>query len=178
VDAFPLDLSWQRPASQLPAPLPTSVEVRESEDVFSVHRGYRTVVRVGLHFAVKYGHDIEAIEGGSMLLVRTQSNARIPEIYAIFTESDVEPRRQVVYNLMQYIPGNTLISIWSDLNDEAKRNILAQLRDSVDAIQQIPNRGYHGHMGNRRYIDEFFITVKKETVEEECRPRWKDRSPQ
>ena len=164
--SFPLALPYYMPARQLPAPLPSIAEITSSKQVLSTQRGERFVVRVGEHYVVKYGRDIDLIEGENMLFVRESCNVAIPEVYAIFRDEGTNFK----YIIMEHIPGETLKVQWEDLGGLAKATIAAKLRVNLDELRRIPSQGYYGKLGRRPYFDEIFMTLGEEHYGRICGP--------
>ncbi|KAJ9655536.1 hypothetical protein H2198_005627 [Neophaeococcomyces mojaviensis] len=164
--SFPLALPYYMPTKQLPAPLPSIVEITSSKQVLSAQRGERFVVRVGEHYVVKYGRDIDLIEGENMLFVRESCNIAVPEVYAIFSDN----KTNIKYIIMEYIPGENLMSQWRNLNESAKAKIAAKLRVCFDELRRIPAQGYYGKLGRRAYFDEIFMSLEDDGQKRICGP--------
>jgi hypothetical protein len=99
------------------------------------------VVRIGEHFAVKYGDKPALLqEGENMLFVAQSSSVPVPTGYAIFHDEDSNK----YFLIQEYIPGYHLDKVWGKLSTERKRNIAAQLRRHMDELRSIPASGYYG----------------------------------
>jgi hypothetical protein len=48
------------------------------------------MVRVGKHFIVKFGQDVDLIEGENMLFVQKTTNVAVPKIYALYTDASTK----------------------------------------------------------------------------------------
>lgn len=162
----PLALPYRTPAERLPAPLPSIAEITSSKQVISAQRGQRFVVRVGEHYVVKYGRDIDLIEGENMLFVGHSCNIGVPAIYAMFHDEETNAN----YIIMEYIPGETLMSQWNHLDEPAKANIAAKLRIDLDELRRIPAQGYYGKLGRRPYFDEIFMSLEEDDQASICGP--------
>ncbi|KAJ0163616.1 hypothetical protein CTA2_2710 [Colletotrichum tanaceti] len=82
----------------LPAPLPTPGAIAASQDVLQDYSG-RRVVRVGMHFVVKYGAAVNLTEGENMLFIKQFSKISTPAVYAIYSlqpKGDKSPTNYVV----------------------------------------------------------------------------------
>lgn len=143
-------------ASDIPCALPTNAEIEGSEVVLSAY-GNRKVVRVGRHFVVKYGEGIDIIEGENMLYVQNATTIAVPKVYALYTE----PYTGKNFIIMEFVEGDTLASIWPDLNVTQKSKITTRLRDSYDELRRLPSPGYFGSLGKRHLLDEIFWTREK-----------------
>jgi hypothetical protein len=72
-------------ARDIPAPLPTSTEIENAENI-SLAYGGRRVVEVGHHFVVKYGNGIDLGEGENMVLVQQMTTIPVPRVYALYSD--------------------------------------------------------------------------------------------
>ncbi|KAL3491839.1 hypothetical protein BJX62DRAFT_224876 [Aspergillus germanicus] len=96
-------------ASDLPCPLPTENEIDEASDI-SLAYGGRRIVRVGPSFVVKFGEQVNILEGENMLFIRNNTN--ILKNYIV----------------MEHIQGETLLSAWPQLTPSEKDLITTTLR--------------------------------------------------
>ncbi|KAJ4305984.1 hypothetical protein N0V88_000774 [Collariella sp. IMI 366227] len=67
----------------LPAPLPTVAEILASKERLS-NEHQVCVVRVGKHYAVKFGTRTSIQEGENMLFVQQSTSIPVPKVYALF----------------------------------------------------------------------------------------------
>jgi hypothetical protein len=119
------------PTHIIPFPLPTQQDIDRSTDV--IHNGYGyKVARVFQHFAVKYGENVDAMEGRNMVFVRDNKDIPVPRVYAIYYEEDK------TYIVMEYIEGKSLRAEWPILSGEQRDAILAKLRVYMDRLSMIP----------------------------------------
>ena len=95
----------------LPAPLPTPDAIAASQDVLQDYSG-RRIVRIGIHFVVKYGVGVSLTEGQNMLFVKRESTIRIPNVYAVYSETHGEERPPTNYIVIENIAGDSLESLW------------------------------------------------------------------
>ncbi|KAK4233402.1 kinase-like domain-containing protein [Achaetomium macrosporum] len=148
-------LPYFAPAELLPAPLPTVAEILASTTRLSAP--YESaVVRVGDHFAVKYGGSTRLQEGENMLFVQQCSSVLAPKVYALFhdDESDMD------FIVMEYIPGENLERAWGKLGTAEKRAIVSQLRRHMDELRSIPSPGYYGGIWRQPIRDFYFEDPK------------------
>lgn len=164
--SFPVALPFYMPAEGLPVPLPSASEIASSKHVILAQHGERFIVRVGEHYVVKYGRDIDLIEGENMLFVRQSCDIGVPQVYAIFCDEKTKTK----YIVMEYIPGETLESRWDGLDRSTKAKIVAKLRIYLDELRRIPAQGYYGKLGRRGYFDEIYMTLEDDSADRICGP--------
>ncbi|KAI6815630.1 hypothetical protein KC315_g7744 [Hortaea werneckii] len=73
-------------APDLPSTLPTEAEIENASDLREYCFKGRRVVTIRDHYIVKYGSDVNLLEGDNMLFVRDSTNIRVPRVYAIHEE--------------------------------------------------------------------------------------------
>ncbi|AEO68900.1 bbb90e00-17a7-4728-b438-2e998f4753d2 [Thermothielavioides terrestris] len=145
-------IPYYAPAELLPAPLPTVAEIRASKQRLS--EWYETpVVRVGDHYAVKYGRLTSIQQGENMLFVKQSSSVPVLTVYAIFEDEET----RYAFIVMEYIPGRNLEGAWKTLGAAEKRDIVSQLRRHMDALRSIPSPGYYGGFWRQRILDHDFL---------------------
>jgi hypothetical protein len=112
------------------------------------------VVRVGDHFAVKYGDskDVRLQEGENMLFFQQSSNVPVPIVYAIFHDDKTNKN----FIVQEYIPGKMLQGIWGGLSATDKMAVASQLRTHVDGLRSIPSPGYYGGIWRQPNLDFLF----------------------
>jgi Phosphotransferase enzyme family len=154
MDHLPRIPFYADPASR-PAALPTEAEIKSSQHIISEYGG-RKIVRVGQHYVVKYGVILEEIEGQNMIFVRGKTKIPVPKVYAIFTSAD----RKVIYIIMEYIQGSTLLSAWPAMSNPQKDIVVRKLRSYLEELRRIPSPGYYGSLGRRHLLDSMFWTGK------------------
>lgn len=143
-------------SADVPSPLPTNAQIEASRDVFTDFSG-RKVVRVGKHFVVKYGINIDIIEGENMLFVRKSTTISVPKVYALYTDSSTRKN----YIVMENVEGETLASRWPSLTESQKVAIVTKLKQCFDELRQLPSPGYFGSLGKRPLLDDIFYTREK-----------------
>ncbi|CAG9947158.1 unnamed protein product [Clonostachys rosea f. rosea IK726] len=141
-------------AALLPGPLPTTEAIASSEDVLKEYPG-RRIVRIG-EFVIKYGTYVSLNEGHTMRFIKEHSTIPVPEVYAIYSNPKENSHRPTNYIIMEHMPGESLQSCWSTLDDEAKNKIADQLRTYFVQLRNIPHQGYFGVVGNRPFEDGMF----------------------
>jgi hypothetical protein len=146
-------------AKDIPAPLPTSTEIEDAEDI-SLAYGGRRVVKVGQHFVVKFGKGIDLVEGENMLFVQHMTNIPVPHVYALYSDSQTGKQ----YIIMEHVTGVTLTSMWPNLTPAEKESITTTLRYCYDELRQLQSPGYFGSLGRRRLLDEMFWTRDIESM--------------
>ncbi|KAJ8069368.1 hypothetical protein OCU04_003022 [Sclerotinia nivalis] len=113
---------------------------------------------------IKYGPEVNLIEGENMLFVNreTKSTVPVPQVYAIYAVPGRCPRtnreEDTNYIIMEYIEGKTLKDEWSSLSVQQKDNLSAQLRKYVNQLRSLPSPGYYGSIGRRGLLDCIFWT--------------------
>ena len=145
-------LPYFAPAALLPAPLPTVAEILASKRRISAY--YEApVVRIGDHYAVKYGKGTSLQEGENMLFVQQSTSIPVPKVYALFHDKATKND----FIVMDYIPGRELKAVWDELSTAEKRTISLQLRRNLDELRSIPSPGYYGGIW-RQVIRDFYFT--------------------
>lgn len=152
---YPRQLPYYANPTSLPAPLPTESEIKRSQDILSEYGG-RKIVRVGRHFVVKYGPILEEIEAQNMIFVRGKTKIPVPKVYAIFNSPD--KKEKVLYIIMEYIEGSTLLSKWPTMSTLEKDLVIKKLRFYFDELRLIPSPNYYGSLGQRHLLDSMFWT--------------------
>jgi hypothetical protein len=110
-------------ASDLPCPLPTENEIDEASDISRAYGG-RRIVRAGPSFVVKYGKQVNLLEGDNMLFVRKNTNILVPQVYALFSNAETKKN----YIVMEHIQGETQLSASPQLTPSEKDVITTTLR--------------------------------------------------
>lgn len=142
------ELPYYAPSELLPAPLPSVAEIRASKRISMPHE--TPVVRVGDHYAVKFGGRTSIQEGENMLFVQESTSVPIPKVYALFHDKATK----MDFIVMEYVPGTDLRPVWGKLTMDQKQAIMAQLRKQMDELRSIPSPGYYGGIW-KKPIQEF-----------------------
>jgi len=138
----------------LPCPLPTKDQIHSSQETFLDYGAGRKVAGVGLDFVVKFGLNVELIEGENMLFVsQLQDTAvRAPKVYALYED----PTDGIRYIVMERVHGLLLSSAWTSLSTSQKEHICAKLRLSMDTLRKLPSPGGYCSIGKRPLEDCMF----------------------
>lgn len=131
-------------------PLPTLDEIHHSKDVI-YERGGCKIVGIG-PYAVKYGAQVELIEGENMLFVARSTSVAVPRVYGLFKDDTNE----VGYIIMERIAGKSLKSEWPLLSDVQKGAIIVKLAGYVKELRSLPSPGAYCSIGNRPLLDYLF----------------------
>jgi hypothetical protein len=154
----PLTIPYFRDPKELPAPLPTSLEILASNDILTGNEPWasRKVVRVGDHFIAKYSKCNDPIEGANLLFLE-QNNLLgfAPRLYAMWKEED-----GTLFLVMERLRGNTLESLWPTLQEPDKISILAQLKLIIMRIRNLPHQGFFGAVDRSHLPDHLFYSPK------------------
>ena len=129
--------------SILPGPIPSIEEIESSSNLLNQY-GAPRAVRVGEHFVVKYGELVHALEADNMMFIYKQTSIPVPQLYAVF-RSPVKPA--VLYIVMQYIHGSTLMAEWPTMSEAQKSTVGKKLRSYFTQLRELPSPGYYGSRG-------------------------------
>ncbi|KIW82973.1 hypothetical protein Z517_02216 [Fonsecaea pedrosoi CBS 271.37] len=155
-------LPYFAPPDQLPSPLPTVAEILASTTQLKRFNGdpHPNVVRVGEHFVVKFGVDIDLRDGENTLFVQQATSLSVPTIYAIFHDEATG------YNFIvqEYISGQGLDEYWPKANQSGKEAVVAKLRHYFDELRSLPSPGYFGGLW-RQPILEGYVTGGQRALE-------------
>lgn len=84
----PPKLPYYVAADQLPAPLPTTQEIRASSTILD-QRSAQTVKAMGVHFVAKYGPGTKILEGNNLIYLHQHSSSLpIPRLWAMYKEDE------------------------------------------------------------------------------------------
>lgn len=142
-------------SNDLPAPLPTQEQI-DNADRILVQAGGRKVVRVGEHYAVKYGEAAEEleVEAATMIFLRNTTCVNLPKVYAVYRLDD----HGAVVIVMEFISGINLLEAWPRLSATHKRQVCLDLKQQIDRLRNLPSLGYFGGVGKRPMPDGIFWT--------------------
>ncbi|KIW14196.1 hypothetical protein PV08_06977 [Exophiala spinifera] len=139
---------YYAPPADLPAPLPTTDEIKNATDIIADDNGHPKVVCVG-PYVIKYGRGVDLYEGKNMMFVEqatTTGAVRLPRVYAFFEDAADE----CTYIIMEKIQGQTLKALWPSLDDARKDRICRQIKASVTELRAMPSpTGGYCAPGNR-----------------------------
>ncbi|KAI9640217.1 hypothetical protein NHQ30_011455 [Ciborinia camelliae] len=153
-----ITLPYFVPSHELPQPLPSTQEIHDATDRYN-ENGVHTLVRIG-PYMIKYGPEVNVIEGENMLFVSRETTVPVPRVYALYTVPEISPltgrQEDSNYIIMEYIESKTLHDEWSLLSVQQRNRISAQLRKYMDELRALPSPGYYGSIGKRGLLDCIF----------------------
>jgi hypothetical protein len=138
----------------MPSPLPTVHEIESATETLSKTTGCRVVV-VG-NFVVKYGAQVDLLEGQTMLFLQS-SPVPVPRVYALFRKPD-ENGTCRSYIVMEHIKGMVLSSQWGSMNATAKKAVTSKLRIIFDSMRKLESPGGYCSVGRGGLPDGLFWT--------------------
>ncbi|KAI9835136.1 MAG: hypothetical protein M1819_002505 [Sarea resinae] len=103
---------------------------------------------------------LDLIEGENMLFVSAQTRVKLPKVNALYND----PETAINYVIMEYIEGEVLTTLWPRLSPKEKKDIIASLRSSINALRALPSPRYYGSIGNRHCLDTMFWTLKENAL--------------
>ncbi|KAH9909556.1 protein kinase-like domain-containing protein [Xylariomycetidae sp. FL2044] len=147
----PVALPYFAPTS----PMVPSYEriVAQPKDKLSLDKEGRKVVIIDKLFVVKYGKNVDLVEGENMLFVQQHTTLRIPTLYAMYHHASSGDN--VI--IMEYVEGESLVGRYNDLDHELKMTIGVQLRAHLKELRSIPSPAYFGLPGRRPYREQPWI---------------------
>ncbi|CAG8975859.1 hypothetical protein HYALB_00010255 [Hymenoscyphus albidus] len=150
----PITLPFYAQTSDFPCALPTKDQIHSSQELFLDYGEGRKVVGVGPKFVVKYGGNVELIEGENMHFVAQLNSkaVRVPKLYALYEDAT----NQATYIVMERVNGLVLSSAWSSLSKPQKEIICTKLRLAMDTLRKIPSPGRYCSIGKRPLEDCMF----------------------
>ena len=149
---FPLRFPYFADLETLPRPIPTSDEIECSEEVL-YQAGGSKVVGIG-PYVVKFGRQVDLLEGENMLFVAHSTTVPVPLVYALFRD----PLREKSYMVIQRITGNTLKSEWPSVSNIQKEAIATKLGSILRELRSLPSPGGYCSLSNRPLLDNVFWT--------------------
>jgi hypothetical protein len=138
------------------AQLPSIAEILAATKVLSSQAGVK-VVKVRDDLVVKYGVRVSLSEARTMHYVSANSNVPIPKVYGAMTDPD---NPNINYIAMEFVEGQCLDEIWSDLSDTEQQDVKFQLKAAVNSMRLMPDQGYIGSVGRRKCFDGVFFNHK------------------
>lgn len=149
----PYNLPYVADAETLPATLPTEHDIESADTIFSDTTG-RKVVGVGTHFVVKYGVQVDPVEGQTMLLVAQSTLVPIPRVYAIFQSAT----QAITYIVMERIQGSSLDSEWPRMDCVSKKAVALQLQSIFKEMRKLSSPGGYCSINGQGLLDGLFWT--------------------
>ncbi|KAJ5929210.1 Phosphotransferase enzyme family protein [Penicillium verhagenii] len=153
---MPFSLPYYRD-TRLPGPLPDRNEIERATQTLpkaSDYGGRMVVIRD--QYVVKYGQLVTENEGWALIFVEEQLNIAAPRLYAMYRDQDI------LYIVMEYIPGISLQMAWSSLTEENKNFIIGQLRCILDQMRALPSPGFYGSVNRGPVPHRYFFSREKD----------------
>ncbi|KAH7391992.1 kinase-like domain-containing protein [Phaeosphaeria sp. MPI-PUGE-AT-0046c] len=149
----PCSLPYTADDVSLPASLPTVHEIESATEVFGDTTG-RKVVGIGPHFVVKYGVQVEPLEGRTMLFLAQSTQIPIPRVYAIFQNAT----QKFTYIVMERIDGKSLDLEWPRMDFATKDAVASQLRSVFNELRKLASPGGYCSVDHQGLPDGIFWT--------------------
>lgn len=137
----------------LPATLPTVHEIESAEEILSNTTG-RKVVGIGTHFVVKYGVQVDPLEGKTIVFLAQSTLVPVPQIYAMFQDS----AQDTTYIVMERIKGLSLDLEWPQMSSTSKDAVAFQLRNIFEEMRKLASPGRYCSVGCQGLPDGLFWT--------------------
>ncbi|KAJ5165449.1 kinase-like domain-containing protein [Penicillium coprophilum] len=115
--------------------LPTIAETQAFTDILAKDK-LTTVVRVKEHFAVNHGQHLPLIEAENLQFLADHT-IPVPKACSAFTD----PKTDLRYLVMEYIPGQTLKKLLPSLELTKKTKICNLLKDAFAKLREMPSQG-------------------------------------
>ncbi|RSL57071.1 hypothetical protein CEP54_008461, partial [Fusarium duplospermum] len=136
-------------------PLPTPEEIEDSADVIKKRRS-RCISRVGPRYVVKFGSQVDKIEGENMYWVcQNTPEVPVPKVFAIY-QRDVTPRTKITYIIMEDVAAHPLDALWDSLSMNQKRDVVIQIRQAFTHLRVANNMGDFGSIDTAKPRDDIF----------------------
>ncbi|KAF2874599.1 hypothetical protein BDV95DRAFT_627222 [Massariosphaeria phaeospora] len=136
-------LPYYADPATIPAQLPTSEEIAAAHKILS-DKSATKVVAIGDHFVVKYGPQVDLLEGETMLFLQDCSS--------------VHSNNEIKFIVMERIKGQDLSLIWAKLDHAAKEKLAMKLRTIFAELRQLTSPGGYCSVGRRGLPDGIFWT--------------------
>ena len=140
-------------SDDVPGPLPTQEQIENADQILA-EVGGRKVVRVGEHYAVKYGEAAEEVEAATMIFLRKTTSINLPKVDAVYRLGVNGP----LVIVMEFIAGSNLLNVWPSLSATHKEQVCLSLKRQIDQVRSIPSLGYFGGVGKQGMPDGIFWT--------------------
>lgn len=147
-DVIFLDKSWNGSC-----PIPTPHDIDGSEPLLHECTG-SYLVRKFERFVIKYGWYVYPIEARNMQYVAKSTTVPVPRVYAVY--QDRKKQGLVTYIVMDYVPGQTLLKLWNELDSTRKTAIAMKLRAYFDELRALQHPGYFGSLDGGLPLDGVF----------------------
>ncbi|EKJ70509.1 hypothetical protein FPSE_09262 [Fusarium pseudograminearum CS3096] len=136
---------------------PTIAEVRASSEVLSAPGASATVVKVGEHFAVKFGRTVTLQEAENLRFMSENSKVPVPKFY----KTMAEPETGINFIVMEYIDSKTLAEQWPSLEASEKLEIADHLRVILQDLRSLKPPSYLGSLNRKPFQDGIFWTPEQ-----------------
>lgn len=139
-------------ATDLPAALPTTAEIENSQHILKATT-HSKVVAVGQHFVVKYGVGLNLEEGRMMIFIQQRTRIPVPRVFALYHETEGKS-----FIVMERIHGQPLTELWNLYTETEKENLVAQLKGLLEQLRQIESPGGYCSLDQQPLYDPIFRT--------------------
>lgn len=116
-------------ATDIPAPLSTESKIDNALDISLEYGGWR-IVGVGQYFVMKFRKGVSLLEGENMMFIWETTNIPVPQVYALYLNSSTGNN----YIVMEYVHGDTLTSLWPQLDPFEKESIMKTVKGYFDEL--------------------------------------------
>ncbi|KAK2692927.1 hypothetical protein QWA68_007062 [Fusarium oxysporum] len=138
---LPYDVLFEDASQDHTTPLPTPNDI-ESGEIISNREWGANVIKIQQRYIMKFDRDVRPIEVNNMLYVAKHTTIPVTRVYAIYQRK--EDKKTITYILMEYIPGKSLMDLWSDIDPTRKTSIARTLRTYFDQLRQLKHPEYFG----------------------------------
>ncbi|KAI1500904.1 kinase-like domain-containing protein [Biscogniauxia marginata] len=137
--------------------IPLIAEIRASTKIISLFDAFATAVKVGQHFAVKFGGQVSLLEAENLRHVSANSKVPVPKVLATMTE----PETACNFIVLEYIDSQGLKEIWKFLTLAEKLNVSKEIQNAPDNLRKLQSLGYFGALNRHRFPDRVFWTPEE-----------------
>ncbi|KAI0648562.1 kinase-like domain-containing protein [Trametes meyenii] len=111
-------------------------------DDHSVSRSVRLVERYGYPIIVKYGTHVSPVEAETTTFVSRHTPVRVPEVYAVFKETETiidtdDEQRVLTYIVEERLPGRTIKEAWPFLTASERNAIASELKEIFERLSAL-----------------------------------------
>lgn len=149
------NLPYTADEATLPSALPTIDEIESATEVLNRTIG-RKVVVVGEHYVVKYGLQVNPLEGETLLFLGGSTQVPVPRIYALFQRPHEDTWK--TYIVMERITGPCLQSEWAKMSQETKQRVCSRLQEIFKDMRKLKTPGGYCSVGSGGLPDNIFWT--------------------
>ncbi|GAB7335312.1 hypothetical protein MBLNU13_g07712t1 [Cladosporium sp. NU13] len=94
-----------------------------------------------------------------MRYVSANSDVPVPKVLGMMTDPE---DTKINYIIMQFVEGQCMDAIWSDLSATEQEDVKSQLKAAISSMRLMPDQGYVGTVGHQRCCDGVFIAAGPE----------------